>query len=253
MRKRFLTISLSLVVCTSALFSAFACKKRENKKESSLESCVSVEIEESDSLVESESSFFSMESEKESAESSIVSVETESSEAESAESVGSVVESDSSEDISNSFDDGVSWDDDESSVEENLSEFIYTLSMDGKYYEIAAGRNFNGTEISIPTEYNGKPIREIAPRAFFGSAITSVYIPASIKVIRECAFEECDDLRTVTFEETTDWTIVVEGLANIAMDVADAAKYINGKEAFMEEGSGVYLDLSQYKWIQRED
>ncbi len=57
-----------------------------------------------------------------------------------------------------------------------------------------------GTEsgdITIPAMYCGKPVTEIAEKAFFYEDITSVVIPDSVVYIRRIAFYQCASLRRV--------------------------------------------------------
>ena len=55
------------------------------------------------------------------------------------------------------------------------------------------------TEICIPAEYDGEPVVYIDDRAFYEcEGITSVVMPAGIKIIRQYAFAECMNLKSVT-------------------------------------------------------
>ncbi len=63
------------------------------------------------------------------------------------------------------------------------------LSGDGSSYTVTGIGSYEGTDIIIPAEYKGVPIKEISERAFrFKSEITSVTIPDTVEVIRESAF-----------------------------------------------------------------
>ncbi len=58
-----------------------------------------------------------------------------------------------------------------------------------------------GTEsgdITIPAAYCGKPVTEIAEKAFYYEDITSVVVPDSVEYIRRTAFYQCSSLRRVT-------------------------------------------------------
>ena len=63
------------------------------------------------------------------------------------------------------------------------------LSDDGSSYTVTGIGSYEGTDIIIPAEYKGVPIKEIGERAFrYKSEITSVTIPDTVEVIRESAF-----------------------------------------------------------------
>ena len=71
-------------------------------------------------------------------------------------------------------------------------------SIDGGYY-ISGKGTCALTELTLPSEYEGKPVIGIRQYAFESSDITSVYIPSSIKKITR-AFYLCESLTTVTLE-----------------------------------------------------
>lgn len=55
------------------------------------------------------------------------------------------------------------------------------------------------TEVDIPELVQDKPVAGIDENAFKGTEITNVYIPESVEVIGDSAFENCTKLRTVEF------------------------------------------------------
>ncbi|MBQ1260752.1 MAG: leucine-rich repeat domain-containing protein [Clostridia bacterium] len=69
--------------------------------------------------------------------------------------------------------------------------------------------------ISIPEEYNGKPVKHIAMNAFAGnSTLAVVKIPASVTVIDRSAFSACSNLHTVEIAEGSElWQIEAEAFA----------------------------------------
>lgn len=74
----------------------------------------------------------------------------------------------------------------------------YTLGGDGENYSVSGVGNITATEIVIPPEYNGKPVTEIADRAFEKNGkITSVAISYSVTKIGSRAFDGCDSLKKV--------------------------------------------------------
>ena len=61
-----------------------------------------------------------------------------------------------------------------------------------------AGYLGNATELTLPTEYNGKSVTSIGEDAFYGcTGLTSVEIPNSVTSIGNSAFKGCNDLETL--------------------------------------------------------
>lgn len=56
-------------------------------------------------------------------------------------------------------------------------------------------------DIVIPSTYHKLPVTAIEEDAFYGTGITSVSVPASVKEIGDYAFSSCEALRHVTFAE----------------------------------------------------
>lgn len=74
-------------------------------------------------------------------------------------------------------------------------ELSFVLSSDGSHYEVRGVGTFTGSEIVIPSEYNGLPVSAIAPYAFMDcSHITSITLPDSLVRIGEQAFSGCAGL-----------------------------------------------------------
>jgi len=66
-------------------------------------------------------------------------------------------------------------------------------------YRVSSGTGLDGT-VTIQTKYNNVDVTEIGEGAFqHNKSITSVSIPASVKVIGRSAFDGCNKLETVTF------------------------------------------------------
>lgn len=55
--------------------------------------------------------------------------------------------------------------------------------------------------VEIPSRFNGKIIAEIGSSSFYGTGITSIFIPYTIQVIDYAAFGKCSSLTDVRFEE----------------------------------------------------
>lgn len=72
----------------------------------------------------------------------------------------------------------------------------------GGGYSIKAAANAEFEDVLyIPAFYNGIQVIKIAPKAFYGlTAIEELIVPATIKEIGSSAFENCLELKVVTFE-----------------------------------------------------
>ncbi len=69
---------------------------------------------------------------------------------------------------------------------------------DGSTYAVACGNAKYLNEIVIPSEYNGKPVVEIAPEGFNECKnLTSIVIPNSIMSIGNGAFSQCTSLTSI--------------------------------------------------------
>ncbi|MDE7229657.1 MAG: leucine-rich repeat domain-containing protein, partial [Oscillospiraceae bacterium] len=85
---------------------------------------------------------------------------------------------------------------------------VYSPAEDFEYwYDEAAGgtmiRGYTGAggEVAIPKEIDGKPVTIIDRNTFKdNAAITSIYIPSTVKKIDQCAFQDCKSLETVTLK-----------------------------------------------------
>ena len=136
------------------------------------------------------------------------------------------------------------------SATESISEGLeYELNSDGNSYTVVGIGSFNGTELNIPEEYEGKPVASIGDGVFYGGGITggivltSVTIPDSVTSIGNWAFESCVGLTNVTIGKNVAnigdraFKDCYE-LANIYIkDVAAWCK-ISGLNNLMEYGSG---------------
>ncbi len=81
----------------------------------------------------------------------------------------------------------------------------YTLSDDGTYY-IVTGIGTEIRTIAIPATYNGKPVKEIGEKAFYGcSLFTSVTIGNCVTSIGSDAFRNCSSLTGVYITDIAAW------------------------------------------------
>ena len=75
----------------------------------------------------------------------------------------------------------------------------YTLSDDGTYYICSGTGTATGTDIVIPSEYNGIPVTEIGGEgAYWNYSITSIIIPESITAIAPSVFYFHSKLKSIT-------------------------------------------------------
>lgn len=73
----------------------------------------------------------------------------------------------------------------------------FKLCYDGTYYSVDSCDEYTEGAVVIPSEYNGKPVKEIGEYAFGDCSITSVTIPDSITTIGESAFSYCGNLTEI--------------------------------------------------------
>lgn len=81
-----------------------------------------------------------------------------------------------------------------------VPEFDFELSDDGAGYIVVSTINTkNVTAVSIPDEYNGKPVVGVADNTFRDCEnLVSVQIPDSVKSIGKLAFQNCPSLKSVS-------------------------------------------------------
>ena len=79
--------------------------------------------------------------------------------------------------------------------------FGYNLLEDGSY-GVAIGNHTDSEEITIPSEYKGKPVSEIVDGGFHNAKkLRSVDIPVGIKTIGAHAFGNCANLKEIQIPE----------------------------------------------------
>jgi len=59
----------------------------------------------------------------------------------------------------------------------------------------------NDTNVTIPSEYNGKKVTMIGKAAFRGTNISSITLPISVKEIGDSVFQDCYNLTHVILNE----------------------------------------------------
>lgn len=79
----------------------------------------------------------------------------------------------------------------------------FSLSRNKKEYAVSDIGTCTDVDIIIPSEYNGKPVTQIADNAFYNNRdIKSVTIPDSVTYIGQNAFAYCTSLVTVNLPES---------------------------------------------------
>lgn len=117
---------------------------------------------------------------------------------------------------------------------------VYSPADDFEYwYDEAAGGTMirgyidAGGEIAIPKEIEGKPVTIIDRNTFKdNAAITSIYIPSTVKKIDQCAFQNCKSLEAETLKnglESIGWS-AFNGYEKIkSIEIPDTVTTLEGK------------------------
>lgn len=96
----------------------------------------------------------------------------------------------------------------------DIEDGALTFSLVNGGYKVS-GRNFNGSEVIIPSTFMGKPVVEIDQDSFGGNRnIERVVIPKTVKTIGNHAFLHCVFLREVIFEEESELISIGDGAFN---------------------------------------
>lgn len=94
-------------------------------------------------------------------------------------------------------------------------EFIYELTDDGRC--IITGYKSEVTDVIIPDTICYKPVFTVAANTFKDSDITSVTLGKYVRLVGESAFENCQQLAAVTFNNMTDDELERSRLGNAAI------------------------------------
>ena len=87
------------------------------------------------------------------------------------------------------------------STNEQTGELLFTYITNNEYSVDGIGEYF-GTDIIIPSTYNGGTVTQIGRGAFGSSGITSVSIPDTVTHISENAFIDCDNLTEIIIPDS---------------------------------------------------
>ncbi len=112
----------------------------------------------------------------------------------------------------------------------------YSLSEDGSFYSVSGIGKCYDTDIIIPEQYNGLPVIEIAPYAFYNlRSLENVILPDSIEKIGENAFSGCYSINYNEFgnayylgtEENTYAALISAKSTDItSLEIADGTKIV---------------------------
>ena len=88
----------------------------------------------------------------------------------------------------------------------------YELRADG--YAVYSEGKCTDRNVVIPSTWQGKPVTAIAKDAFNKSLLLDVTIPASVKVLEEGCFAQCNYLRKVIFAQQSQLTTIAASAFN---------------------------------------
>ena len=118
----------------------------------------------------------------------------------------------------------------------------YTLNSDGTSYCVSGAGAFNGTSLTIPSTYNGKPVTSIGSKAFYKcSNLQEITIPSSIKTIESSAFAWCENIEKVNVAANSSLTTIGNSAFSCCTSLKSFVVPANvtslGDEAFSSCGS----------------
>lgn len=111
------------------------------------------------------------------------------------------------------------------------------LNSDKTGYVVKSAGSYAGERLSIPAEYNGLPVVEIAEYAFSGNKnIREVYFSENILVIEYKSFNECTSLEYIYFSENEHKSVDIKGYA-FAYCAAMKELYLPNDVKYVREGA----------------
>lgn len=127
-------------------------------------------------------------------------------------------------------------------------QFTFTLktSYEGEsYYEIT-NTKVKPVALTIPSEYNGLPVRSIGSSALISGILETLTIPSSVQYIATDAFDYCSNLKEIYYQGTIDQ---LAQLRSSGLWAASKNVYVNGKsiDANVRLTSATYVADSAFK------
>ena len=120
----------------------------------------------------------------------------------------------------------------------------YMLSDDGIYYIVSSVGTAFDSEIVIPSEYKGLPVKTIADSAFSGcDFITTVYIPDSITSIGNYAFYSCYSLTKIALPDNVTY------IGDNAFNGCDSLRGITIPDSVKKIGIGAFNNCKKLQNI----
>ena len=128
-------------------------------------------------------------------------------------------------------DDSANGNSDNNEIDPGDESIEYTLNYGGKAYSVSGIGTYKGSNIIIPSTYEGLPVTSISESAFFNCAnITAVSIPESVSSIGNHAFYGCDNLENISVHSGNASFKSIDG--NLySKDAKTLIHYCSGKSA----------------------
>ena len=148
--------------------------------------------------------------------------------------------------------DGTTYEIEDASARERLDaieaaqSLTYELSADGTYYIVTGKGTVKGSEIVIPDTHEGKPVRRLAVKAFYGDEeVTKITVGANVTYIGGGAIV-CPNLAELYFTMTPE--IAVEYLDRGSIDNLNQCGYFIDCEEHSAVLDGAYEIYSIYNF-----
>lgn len=117
------------------------------------------------------------------------------------------------------------------------TELVFNLIDGKKEYTVVSVKTAN-KDLHIPSEYNNLPVTEISESAFAGEQeIVNVYIPDSVVVIGDRAFEDCINLKNLILPKKLEVipSCMAINTSITSIDIPDYVKRIESQAFYATE------------------
>ncbi len=133
----------------------------------------------------------------------------------------------------------------EETVREDFGDYTFYFNPESREYAGIEKYNGSDSEIAVPDEYKGMPVRNIYNNAFKGnSTLTKVTLPDSLKSIGEYSFEKCSNLSEINIPESVQ-TISYNAFADCPK--LRELTILNKSVTIKADAIGMYYDSADYK------